>query len=335
MRKHRRQLLIVSILMMSLMLMVGCGGQTEPEPVVTEPVNIKLVDKDGESHTIDLNSLEAVTVQGGFRKVTGTLVGPENVTGPRLKDVLDKMGGITADQALEVIASDGYTMTLSYEQAQGHVLGYDQTGQALKVEEFEVLLIMKTDGEALTKGFPRLAFVSDDGLLSDGHFWVKDIDTLKIVPAVVSWEIEMDGIETVVLDRSTFESMATCPDTPHPAVKYTTTTKEGNEVEYEGMGLWVLVSMIDGGDAEGGHYLFNDELADKGYTIEVVASDGFSVEFSSEDVKRNDDIIVAYKVNGEPLPESDGPLRIVGPELPSKKHGIKQIAQIKLANLPE
>lgn len=335
MRKHTKQLFIVSVLMLSMVFMVGCGGQTEPDPVANTPVSIELVDKDGETHTVDLNSLEAFTVQGGFRKSTGTLVGPENVTGPKLEDVLDEIGGITEDQALEVTASDGYTMTLSYEQVLGHVLGYDDTGQALKVEEFEVLIITETDGEELTKGFPRLAFVSDDGLLSDGHFWIKDIASLKVVPAVTSWEIKMEGIESVVLDRSTFESMATCPDTPHPAVTYTTTTKEGDEVEYEGMGLWVLISMIDGGDAEGGHYMFNDELADKGYTVEVIASDGFAVEFSSEEIKRNDDIIIAYKANGEPLPESDAPLRIVGPELPSKKHGLKQIAEIKLTNLPE
>jgi DMSO/TMAO reductase YedYZ molybdopterin-dependent catalytic subunit len=60
---------------------------------------------------------------------------------------------------------------------------------------------------------------------------------------------------------------------------------------------------------------FNDALADAGYTVDVVASDGYMVSFDSARVKRNDNIIVANTVNGNPLPDKYYPLRLVGSDL--------------------
>ncbi len=79
-----------------------------------------------------------------------------------------------------------------------------------------------------------------------------------------------------------------------------------------------------------GHYVFNDDLAQKGYTVRVVSKDGFAAEFDSKLVARNDDIIVAYLRNGEYLAEGSAPLRMVGSGLPSKKHSVKQIAAVEI-----
>jgi hypothetical protein len=54
---------------------------------------------------------------------------------------------------------------------------------------------------------------------------------------------------------------------------------------------------------------YNDALADAGYNIKVSAIDDFSFTFDSATVKRNNNIIVANKLNDLPLPEDKYPLR--------------------------
>ena len=74
---------------------------------------------------------------------------------------------------------------------------------------------------------------------------------------------------------------------------------------------------------------FNDPLAAMGYTIDVVASDGYTVSFDSARVARNDNMIVAYQVNANPLPEKYYPLRLVGSDL-AKNEMVGMISRIKL-----
>lgn len=328
----RKSIILLSLaLTLSLLILSACQQPTTPQ---NPSYSIELIDKDGNSQEVDLGSLETHEYKGGFMKSTGTIVGPASFSGVSLFEVLELAGGITEDDALEVTASDGYTMTLTYEQVQGHLMTYNADSQALTVKDLDSVLMTSAGDETFADGLPRLAFPSADAEISDGHFWVKLVSKLKIVPAVSEWEIKLTGIEKTFIDRPTFESLATCPVTPHPAVTFEDTTKEGDTVTYEGVPLWVLISMFDGGDAEGGHYMYDRDLAAAGYTIQVIAEDGFAAEFDSREVADNPNIIVAYKVNGEPLSEDEGPLKMVG-ELPSKKHGIKQIAEIKLVNLPE
>ncbi len=336
--RRRKLALLGFALLASMVLMAACAptNPTPPQPPATPKYSVQVVSKDGTSREVDLSTLEPKDGNGGFIKSTGTIVGPDKFKGVSLDEVLEKAGGFTDKDALEVTATDGYTMTLTYEQVKGLLMVYDKTsGQALKVTDLDTMLITSSDGDIFSSELPRLAFSSSDGPISDGHFWVKSIAKLTVIEGVSDWEIALTGVESLKLDRSTFESMAECPDTPHPAAVFETTTKEGDPITYEGVPLWLVISMFDGGDAEGGHYLFNGALAEKGYTIEVVAADGMAVEFTSKEVARNADIIVAYKVDGKALGEDEGPLRLVGSGLPSKKHGVKQIAEIRLTNLPE
>ncbi len=61
--------------------------------------------------------------------------------------------------------------------------------------------------------------------------------------------------------------------------------------------------------------------------MDVVAGDGYTVTFDAARVKRNDNIIVAYKVNDNPLPEEYFPLRLVGADL-QKNEMVGMIARI-------
>jgi len=330
---NRKKLLfpLVLLLVGCLLAAVSCAGNGGSGGGAA--VEIELIDLDGNSQTVDLASLEQVTGEGGFVKSTGTVVGPAELTGPKLLDILDKIGGITAEDAVQITAQDGYEMTLTYDQCNGNVMTYDPDGEPLQVGGVEAIVALESTSEELLDKGPRIAFIKDKDTLCDGHFWIKEVAVIKVVPAVAEWELSLSGIEEATIDRSTFESIATCGRSTHPGQEYVTTAKDSSEVTYFGVPLWVLVSMIDG--ADDAHYRFNRELSKKGYTVQVIAADGYTVELKSEEVAYVDGVFLAYLKNEEPLDEDSGPVQLVGPDLPSKQHSVKQVAEIKLVDIPE
>lgn len=319
----------------------GCtGGQNVPTgkeiatPAPAASVKVELVDATGVGSEVDLDQFPAMTAKGGYKKSTGTIVGPNGFTGVKMKDILARLKWNPTTQAVQVVAVDGYTMIFTADQVDGNLLTYSQDGSPAKIGGVEMILAYKTDGTE-EKALPRIVFVGDNAPLTDGHFWVKNVAKIALTKAPTDWKIKLSGVETVELDRSTFESLATCTASPHPAVTYKHTDREGKEHEYKGVPLWIVLSMVDGGDSQGGHYVFNGDLAEKGYIVQVVAKDGYTVELLSQDVARNQNIILAYWKDGEMLAADEGPLALTGGGLKSNKERAKQVAEIRLTNLPK
>jgi len=329
---------VVLILVACLLVMTSCAdqaGEKSGGSATAEPVEIVLIDRDGNEKTVDLTKFEIVSGEASFKKSTGAIVGPASFKGPKLVDVLAEIGGIKEGEAIAIVASDGYEMTLTYDQVMGKVMTYDKEGLALQVGGVEAIVAIESSDEGVLENPPRICFIGEGQPITDGHFWVKDVAKIKIAESVEEWELSVSGIEEAKCDRSTFESAATCPDTTHPSQEWETTNKDGEKVVYKGVPLWVLVSMADGADTEDGHYRFNRDLAQKGYTVQVISADGYTVEFNSKDVAYNDGIFLAHLANDKPLDADSGPLMLVGPNLPDKKHMVKQVKEIKLVNLPE
>ncbi|MGI6307775.1 MAG: hypothetical protein ACOX1X_04070 [Dethiobacteria bacterium] len=145
------------------------------------------------------------------------------------------------------------------------------------------------------------------------------------------WTLEMLGDVGDTVTQEEFEEGLACAGSGHYKEW---TDKDGNV--WSGAPLWVLLGAVD--DIEtGGHWTFNDGVAAEGYSVEVVAGDGFSKTFNSADVGRSDDYIIANKFNGEPLTDK-GPLRLVGPGV-TKEDGslggsaIGNIARIEIPEL--
>lgn len=335
-RKSLIPLVLILVVCLLGMTLTSCAdGTSNGGSTSAEPVEIKLVDKDGQEQTVDLTTLESITGEASFKKSTGAIVGPASLTGPKLVDVLDLIGGIKEGEAIAIIANDGYEMTLTYEQVMGEVMTYDEEGQALQVGGLDAIVAIESSDEGVLESPPRICYIGEGNPISDGHFWVKDIAEIRVASSVDEWELSLSGIEEATCDRSTFESAATCPDTTHPSQEFESTNKDGETEVYLGVPLWVMVSMVDGADDEDGHYRFNRDLSQKGYTVQVISADGYTAEFDSKDVAYNDGIFLAYLVNDEPLDEDSGPLQLTGPNLPDKKHMVKQVKEIKLVNLPE
>jgi hypothetical protein len=140
----------------------------------------------------DIGDLTSFESKGGFKTSVGSLQEIGNYTGVRISELLAPVGGMNSDCNLNVSASDGYSMVYTYNQVQGeNFTSYSPaTGDdVLANQPFTMILAYCHNGENLTSdmGPLRLAIVGPQGLLTDGHFWIKCVVKLKIIPSVADW----------------------------------------------------------------------------------------------------------------------------------------------------
>ncbi|MDH3365864.1 MAG: hypothetical protein OEM29_07695 [Thermoplasmata archaeon] len=298
------------------------GDDADDDPAVT-------VNGEGTSVVLSIAQLERMSTYSGsgfFMKSTGTIVGPLNYTGVPLKDIVDLVYE-SDNYSLTVIAHDGYEMTYNSGQVEnGTFPTYDLEGTLLGPDDLTLMLAFMENDKKMPVDDIRIVIVDDtETPVTDGHFWTKMVDSINVGRYVEDWTLHLSGVEEMDMDRQTYESLASC----YYHTTYYNYTKDEVDYSFEGVPLWVLVSAIDGGDVEDGHYMFNDALAEIGYFVNVTGLDGYSGNFTSEQVARNDSIIAAYKLNEEVLEEGDWPLRIVGEDLPGTQK-VRMIASIAL-----
>lgn len=128
-----------------------------------------------------------------------------------------------------------------------------------------------------------------------GH--IVRIELSDLPAATGAWSLELMGQVGVNISQEEFENTYA---NPASADYREWTDKTGNV--YSGVPLWVLLGAID--DIQQGNRLtFNEALAKSGYSIDVIAADGFSKTFDIAAVAGSDDYIIANKINGKALTE--------------------------------
>jgi hypothetical protein len=299
--------------------------------VKLQPMNLTLVALNGTSLTLNesaIAKLESFTSRGGFKTSVGYLRGIGNYTGVSVVDLCDLVGGINSTCSLQVTASDGYSMVYTYNQIQGKNLTCysPTTGDEVQPNQpLTMILAYYQNGANLTsdEGPLRLAIVGSQGVLTDGHYWIKMVTKLEIQPAIADWTLVLTGPYSDNMSRSSFESGLNCKDWNHVA-----NWTDSHYNVWSGMPLWYLISWIDDkGDIN--RMEFNDTLAIQGYTVRVINGNGDYCELTSLRVMRNSNIIVANTLNGAPLPGSYWPLKLVGSGL-SDDEMICNIVEIQI-----
>jgi DMSO/TMAO reductase YedYZ molybdopterin-dependent catalytic subunit len=156
-----------------------------------------------------------------------------------------------------------------------------------------------------------------------------ELNNLPEPPA--GWTLSMLGEVGDTITQQEFEDGLACTMSGHLK---TWTDLDGNT--WSGVPLWVLLGAVD--DIElTDHWTFSDTVASAGYTVQITAADGFSKTYTGTTVARNDNYIVANKMNDEPLSDSF-PLRLVGSAV-TRTDGtlggsaIGQIARIEILEL--
>ena len=87
--------------------------------------------------------------------------------------------------------------------------------------------------------------------------------------------------------------------------------------------------MIDDELETGVHHTFNETLATIGYQVLLTASNGSTITLNSSFISLNNNIILAGRVDGDPLSDSEWPVRLVGVDI-SNSQMISQITQIEM-----
>lgn len=339
------RLILSGVLLLALTLVfAACSAvaQTEPTPVaeateaVTEEVPATMaaspvLEIAGPATTLsltmeDLKSLPVSEGYAGIKSSTGKITPPVPFKGVALKDLAELVGGMDETTGFNVVAEDGYSITFSFDQIQnGTFIAYDPaTGDELKNPvELTAILAYEANGKPFDPkedGILRLAIISSElNQVTDGHWSVKWVNKLEAKSLGAEWLLHAVGGIDKSIDRASIESCGA------PQCHGSAWTDDKAQ-QWVGVPLWLLVGSVDD-DVEHEGPAFNDALADAGYTIDVIAVDGYTVTFDAARVKRNDNIIAAYKVNENPLPDEYFPLRLVGTDL-QKNEMVGMIAEI-------
>ncbi len=219
----------------------------------------------------------------------------------------------TMGYTIRVSAADGFNATFTSATAahnNGYIVAYKMNGVPLVGSSAPLKLV----GTATVSNKERvggIAKISLEGLPD------------QYPPG--DWQLKLYGKIGDIIPQGEFEYSADC----HNAV-YTDAT--GNV--YTGIPLWRLMGWVDDRIPHGPDG-FNDAAAIAGYKVIIKAGDGYAKEFTSQQIGKNDNFIIANTMNGAPLP-TDGshppyPLRLVGSGTPGG-NSVGNVVEIQLTD---
>jgi hypothetical protein len=183
------------------------------------------------------------------------------------------------------------------------MLAYFRNGQKLSSDE----------------GSLRFVIIGKEVLLTEGHNWVKFVVKIEVYSSVKEWSLMLRGAIDENMSRVTFESGANC---------HGKNWTDGDGNVWSGIPLWRLVGRVDDGNSHQGA-AFNRTLVEIGYTVKVLTGNGYYREFNSTFVAENDNIIIANKVNGEVLPDTYWPLKLVGSAI-AESDRLRNIVEVQI-----
>jgi uncharacterized repeat protein (TIGR02543 family) len=202
------------------------------------------------------------------------------------------------DYSIAMVASDGFTRSLT-------------STQVLNNDTYIVANMMN--------GVPLPANRYPLRVVWEGNTSGSMVSMLEKIEFAIPWNIELVGASSVTMSNTEFVAAAAADPV---------SWVDGSDT-WDGLSLWRLVAIVDDGDPA----TFNDTLASIGYSVKIIASDGYNKTFDIGDIARNDTRIIANKFNAYTLPPNRFPLRFVGPGL-SGSQKVSQIVRIELVDLP-
>ena len=110
----------------------------------------------------------------------------------------------------------------------------------------------------------------------------------------------------------------------------TSTYTDGQGNVWSGLPLWYPCGIVDDTTNIHGPGAFNTSLY---YDVKVTGADGSYYVFPSTTIAMNDDYILANKLNGQPLPANEYPLKLVSKNFTVGGPSIAQITRIDLLNI--
>ncbi|MFP4180848.1 MAG: molybdopterin-dependent oxidoreductase [Spirochaetaceae bacterium] len=244
--------------------------------------------------------------------------------GIKLREFLSQYIKLQPDSAVTFVAMDGYEMTYKGEEV-------------LQPGEGEWILAFKRDGEYLPRdpGYIRTVKVGESEPNILGHKSVKMIEKIVVEgEGFKPFTPEMKGKMDFSLERHTIQSGVSCHK---QTVDF---SWKDEEDQYTGIPLHYLLAFSD--DPQHAPHKQQDKSilaykadeAESGYTVEITAADGYSIQLDSRELHQNDDVIIAMYKNGEVLPNREWPLILVWDKnAETVPEGIKPVRNIEAIEL--
>ena len=302
---------------LTLALLVGCSVLPGRESTETGQPDATLTVKSADERVTlgwdDIQELPSYEGPGGRISSVGHVTPPVTFKGVPVEDLCSLVGGFTEENSFQITAKDGYGMTFSHDQiVNGDYDTYDpSTGENQPYDgNLTTVVAYLEEGEPIPAeedGPLRLAILGTNKVVTDGHWWIKWVETIEVKQAQDEWSLQLEGEMSEEVDSGSFETCAA------PSCHGTSWTDDEGQT-WQGVPLWALAGRVDD-DNKHEDDAFSDELAEAGYDINLLAVDGYSITLESGRVARDNKILLAYVLDEEPLPEKYWPLRLVGPDL--------------------
>jgi hypothetical protein len=239
--------------------------------------------------------------------------------GVKLAPFLGQFAPVAADATVVFVASDGYEMTYP-------------GSQILDASDGDWILAFRMDGQYLPNdpGYFRTLKVGPSKPNIDGHLSVRMVAKIVVKPGkLADYPLQMRGKLAIDLDRQT---MVSCVNCHKQAVNY---ERKGETARYEGVALWRLLAYSDDMDyaphkQASSIISYQRALAEKGYPVEIVAKDGFTLVLDAKQLDLNNGVIIAVKKNGQDLGDDEAPMVLAWDrDAAPIPDGIKPVRQVK------
>ncbi len=157
----------------------GDGGDGEGNNLLTIRVQSRYY-----NYTLDdLTALPSITGQGGYKKSSGTISGPYTYTGVAISEILDSIPSLPATYTIRAKARDGYTLSYSMQEMNGHVMVYNETGVEIGTGNLTMMIAYKQNNAYMnenTNGPLRIAFVDTEPAITNSGLWLSSLSEIEI-----------------------------------------------------------------------------------------------------------------------------------------------------------
>jgi len=136
----------------------------------------------------EIFGMTSVTGEGGYKKTSGTIAGPNTFTGVTVLSLLVHVATLPANYTVTAYSRDGRTTEYTKAIVEGTVNGYTPTGDPLDSIESTMVLAYLINGAPLETGDGplRVVFLNEDGNLTDGTRWAKDVVNITVTEVPLS-----------------------------------------------------------------------------------------------------------------------------------------------------
>ena len=159
----------------------------EPPPPEPEILTLNYEETSLSFTMSELMDLPSINGEGGYKRSTGTISGPFNITGVAFSTLLNLLPTLPANYTLTAMAGDDWESEYSKATIDGNLSGYTPTGDPLDSIQSTMVLAYELDGSPIPAGDGplRITFINEDGNLTDGSLWAKYIVNLTITEVPV------------------------------------------------------------------------------------------------------------------------------------------------------